>query len=55
MRFELKVNHDHTYSIYDHLFARSETYDSFEYAARLTAEKNTRHLAEITALERQFL
>lgn len=55
MRFELKINRNHTYSVYDHLFGRSDTYDNLEYAARLTEELNNRHLAEITALERQFL
>lgn len=55
MRFELKINRNQTYSVYDHLFGRSDTYDNFEDARRMTEELNNRHLAEITELERQFL
>ena len=55
MRFEVRINGDQTYSVYDHLFGRSDTYDNFDDARRMAEERNHRHRAEINELERQFL
>lgn len=55
MRFEVFTNTNHTYTLKDQLFMRSATYFDYNQAQQLADELNQQHLAEIAALERQFL
>jgi len=55
MRFEVFANTNNTYTLKDHLFMRSATYGDYNQAHQLADELNRQHLAEIAALERQFL
>lgn len=55
MRFELICSDNDTYILKDNLFGRSSVYHDYDQAKQLTTTLNQQHLAEITALERQFL
>jgi len=55
MRFELICSDNDTYILKDNLFGRSAVYHDYDQAKQLTITLNQQHLAEITALERQFL